>query len=101
MPGKYSFEVDTESLKNSARAIEDYKATFEKSYQAMYSEVEHLRVSWQGASSDTFNTALEEAKSDYDNLAKALEEYIENLNTIASNYEKTESDITSNANGLH
>lgn len=100
MPGKHSFEVDTQLLKDSARAIEGYKQTYEKSYETMYSEVGNLRVSWQGTSSDTFNSALNEAKSDYENLAKALGEYIENLKIIASNYEKTESDITSNANGL-
>ena len=31
MPGKYSFEVDTQLLKDSAKAIEDYKTTYEKS----------------------------------------------------------------------
>lgn len=100
MPGKYSFEVDTQLLKDSAEAIEGYKTTYEKSYETMYSEVENLKVSWKGTSSETFNSALNEAKSDYENLAKALGEYIENLKIIASNYEKTESDITSNANGL-
>ena len=100
MPGKYGFEVDTQLLKDSAKAIEDYKTTYEKSYRTMYDEVDDLHVKWEGTSSDAFNTALNEAKSDYEDLVRALGEYIENLNTIASNYEKTESDITSNANGL-
>ena len=96
----YKFEVDTQRLTNSAGKIEEYKETYESNYKKMYSEVEQMRIRWKGTSSDSFNAALEEARSDYEGLTSALTEYIDKLRRIAKNYETTESSITTSANSL-
>lgn len=86
-----SWSVKTEKLKASAKAVEDKTQLFEKEWKKLYSEVSNLKTKqWNGIASDTFNTKIDNYKSNFENVTKILREYANALAKIADDYEKTE-----------
>ncbi|MFB9324992.1 WXG100 family type VII secretion target [Paenibacillus aurantiacus] len=96
-----AMRVETTTLKKSAEFIEDKTAKYEAEYNKIYTEIENLRVSWSGQSSDALNKQLAGYKNDFQELAKVLKEYAKHLKTTAEKIEKTEESLKNAASKLN
>lgn len=94
------FTANTAEIRKSAQTIEDKTQQYNTEWAKIYTEIENLRVEWEGESSETFNTQLEGYRNDFQELANILNDYAEFLITTATKIEQTEEALKSSASQL-
>ena len=95
-----TYKVETSDLKTSGSALEEKNAQYVTTFGKLYAETTDLKVTWQGQSSDTFNSKVESYRASFEELSKIVTSYIEFLRKAAANYEATEQALTDAANRL-
>lgn len=94
------FDVTPEELESSATKVEGKATEFTKAYNAIYTAVTDLRVSYKGEASDTFNQRIEGYKNDFTAADKALTKYVTFLREYAGDLKRKENDLKSKAASL-
>lgn len=101
MPNASGFTVTTERLDDAAAYIKDKTAQYNTDITKLYSESESLTAgAWKGVASDTFRSKLESYRGDFEELKSMLDKFADVLTKQAKNYDTTETNVTSNAQGL-
>ena len=95
-----TFDVTPEELESSANQIEGKSSEFIKTYQSVYTATTDLRVRYKGEASDTFNTRIEGYRNDFQNVEKALKDYVQFLREYASKMKATENELKGKAGQL-
>lgn len=92
--------VTTEELLKSAELLEEKIGEYRNQYEKMYSEIENLRVSYKGQSSDAFNAKIQEFRSSLEEMNTIINSYISFLRNTSSKYVANEEALVENANNL-
>lgn len=92
--------VDPDKLRTSAKSFEDAKKLVQNRATLMMQLVNGLSSKWQGEASNAYRTKFNKLQGDIQQMMAMIDDYINDLNSIAALYDNTESTNVNNANQL-
>lgn len=93
-------KVEPDKLKSAAQKMDELITNYRATYKSLFDEVDTMATSWKGQDNQAFTTQIKGFQNDFDNMAKAMQEYSEFLKISATNYEKTQQEIVDKARQL-
>lgn len=95
-----TLSVSPEQLNNTAATISDKINNVNNTFSDINQKINGMRAYWEGYVSEDKVNSYNKQSDNINNMIKNLKNYVEELKAISSNYEKTESAITSATNEL-
>jgi len=82
--------VTTAELRSSADQLEQFANSFKTQFQELFQRGRELDDTWDGDANDTFNTQTKSDEPKFEDMYKALTEYVKILRDTADVYDKGE-----------
>lgn len=95
-----SIMVEPERLENTASRIEEANREYDRTYQAIYVEVDKMSASWQGKDNTAFTNQIKSFEDDLRQISMIMRQYADFLRNSARAYRETQDEIYSRANHL-
>jgi WXG100 family type VII secretion target len=95
-----SINVTPEDLKKSANNVDGKIKEYVNLYNKLYGEVQTMAANWKGEANQAYAKQIEGFKTEFENLKKVLENYVEFLHKSAEVYSRTEANIKDGAGKL-
>lgn len=92
--------VEPERLESTASRIEDANRDYDRTYQAIYAEVDKMSSSWQGKDNTAFTSQIKAFEDDLRQISIIMREYADFLRNSARAYRETQDEIYTRANRL-
>jgi len=92
--------VDPAKLEASAQKVDSQAQEYTKLYQQLYSEVDAMGASWQGADNQAYVSQIKGFQDDFQNIVKQLNQYAEFLRQSAKAYRTTQENVKTGAGRL-
>lgn len=88
-------EIDTAQLGGTSSNIEGMVGQMKESVQRLYAELAELNTMWDGPANAAFNDQFQRDSEEMSGICKALDGYVQDLNTARNEYDKCDSDVRS------
>ena len=85
-----STRVTTSELRSSADQLQQFAQSFQSQFEELFQRGKELDDTWDGDANDTFNTQTQGDYPKFEDMYKALTEYIKVLRDTADIYDKGE-----------
>ena len=95
-----SIMVEPERLESTASRIEEANREYDRTYQAIYVEVDKMPASWQGKDNTAFTNQIKSFEDDLRQISMIMRQYADFLRNSARAYRETQDEIYSRANHL-
>lgn len=95
-----SIMVEPERLEQTAASIDDANDEYERTYQAIYAEVDKMSASWQGKDNIAFTNQIKAFEDDLRQISIIMRQYADFLRNSARAYRETQDEIYARANRL-
>ena len=95
-----SIMVEPERLESTAARIEEANREYDRTYQAIYVEVDKMSSSWQGKDNTAFTNQIKSFEDDLRQISMIMRQYADFLRNSARAYRETQDEIYSRANHL-
>ena len=95
-----SIMVEPERLEQTAASIDDANDEYERTYQAIYTEVDKMSASWQGKDNIAFTNQIKAFEDDLRQISIIMRQYADFLRNSARAYRETQDEIYARANRL-
>ena len=95
-----TFKVETTKLLDTANRFQQSASVWNNTISQMINLVNSTGCQWCGTAADTFRRKFQQHNQDRQDIVSLVNEHIDDLLNIASNYERNEENLTGQANGL-
>lgn len=95
-----SIMVEPERLESSALKIEEANRDYDRTYQAIYTEVDKMSSSWKGKDNTAFTNQIKAFEDDLRQISIIMRQYADFLRNSARAYRETQDEIYSRASRL-
>ena len=92
--------VEPERLESSALKIEEANRDYDRTYQAIYTEVDKMSSSWKGKDNTAFTNQIKAFEDDLRQISIIMRQYADFLRNSARAYRETQDEIYSRASRL-
>ena len=92
--------VEPERLESSALKIEEANRDYDRTYQAIYTEVDKMSSSWKGKDNTAFTNQIKTFEDDLRQISIIMRQYADFLRNSARAYRETQDEIYSRASRL-
>lgn len=95
-----SIMVEPDRLETVAGSIETANGEYDRTYQAIYTEVDRMSSSWQGKDNTAFTNQIKAFEDDLRQISIIMSQYADFLRNSARAYRETQDEIYAQANRL-
>lgn len=95
-----TIQVTPELLESTAGRIDGLAADYKTQYDALYSETDAMRSTWQGKDNVAFVDQIAGFKDDFEKMHTLMLNYADFLRKSAKAYRETQDTVTSEARKL-
>lgn len=95
-----SIFVEPERLDSVANNIQDANQEYDRTYQAIYEQVDKMSLSWKGKDNVAFTNQIRSFEDDLRQISTIMRQYADFLHNSARAYRETQDEITAQANHL-
>ena len=95
-----SIMVEPERLESAASSIEEANREYDRTYQAIYVQVDKMSASWQGKDNTAFTNQIKAFEDDLRQISIIMRQYADFLRNSARAYRETQNEIYARANRL-
>ncbi len=95
-----SIVVEPERLENVAMNIEEANQEYDRTYQAIYEQVDKMSASWSGKDNVAFTNQIKTFEDDLRQISIIMRQYADFLHNSARAYRETQDEIYAGANRL-
>ena len=95
-----SIMVEPDKLEMTASGIETANREYDRTYQAIYAEVDKMSMSWQGKDNTAFTNQIKSFENDLKQISIIMRQYADFLHNSARAYRETQDEIYAGANRL-
>ena len=95
-----SIMVEPERLEHAAGNIEEANREYDRTYQAIYVEVDKMSNSWQGKDNIAFTNQIKAFEDDLRQISIIMRQYADFLRNSARAYRETQDEIYTQASRL-
>lgn len=95
-----TIQVTPELLESTAGRIDGLAADYKTQYDALYSETDAMRSTWQGKDNVAFVDQIAGFKDDFEKMHALMLNYADFLRKSAKAYRETQDTVTSEARKL-
>ena len=95
-----SIMVEPERLEATASRIEEANREYDRTYQAIYTKVDKMSVSWEGKDNTAFTNQIKAFEDDLKQISMIMRQYADFLRNSARAYRETQDEIYTRANRL-
>ena len=95
-----SIMVEPERLENVAVTIEEANGEYDRTFRAIYEQVDRLSSSWQGKDNLAFTNQIRSFEDDLRQISLIMRQYAEFLRNSARAYRETQDEICAQAGRL-
>ena len=95
-----SIMVEPDRLDAAASGIEEANRDYDRTYEAIYEEVDRLSASWQGKDNMAFTSQIRAFESDLQQISIIMRQYADFLRNSARAYRETQDEIYTQASRL-
>lgn len=92
--------VDPSRLENTASRVDSNNAEYERTYNALYAEVDKMSASWSGKENTEFTNKIKAYEDDFRQISIVLRQYAEFLRNSARAYRETQDELYNSASRL-
>ena len=92
--------ADPAKMRSYATKVGTEATDFKTNYTTMYKVIDGLKSAWTGKDNQAFANKINEYKSDFEAMYKAIESYKDFLNESAKAYEQAQTEIANAAGRL-
>lgn len=92
--------VEPERLEVAASNIEEANREYDRTYQAIYTQVDKMSSSWQGKDNTAFTNQIKAFEDDLRQISIIMRQYADFLRNSARAYRETQEEIYAQANRL-
>jgi len=92
--------VEPERLDQAASSIEEANHEYDRTYQAIYTQVDKMSASWKGKDNTAFTNQIKAFEDDLRQISIIMRQYADFLRNSARAYRETQDELTSEANRL-
>lgn len=80
-------KVTISEMQDAARKVAQECENYRNAAANMNSAADALGATWEGEAHDKFVSSMQQRKQWYDKMSDIVDQYVQQLNTIAANYE--------------
>lgn len=95
-----SIFVEPERLDSVANNIQDANQEYDRTYQAIYEQVDKMSLSWKGKDNVAFTNQIRSFEDDLRQISTIMRQYADFLHNSARAYRETQDEITAQASHL-
>ena len=95
-----SITVEPSRLENAANRIDQQSADYERTYKAMFSEVEAMGAARQGTDNTAYVSQIKGFQDDFVKMTNLMRQYSEFLKLSAKTYRETQNEVINQARRL-
>lgn len=95
-----SIFVEPERLDSIANNIQDANQEYDRTYQAIYEQVDKMSLSWKGKDNVAFTNQIRSFEDDLRHISTIMRQYADFLRNSARAYRETQDEITAQASHL-
>lgn len=95
-----SIKVEPERLESAAFSIEEANREYDRTYQAIYTQVDKMSSSWQGKDNTAFTNQIKAFEDDLRQISIIMRQYADFLKNTARAYRETQDEVYAQANRL-
>ena len=95
-----SIVVEPERLETVASNIEEANQEYDRTYQAIYEQVDKMSASWTGKDNVAFTNQIKTFEDDLRQISIIMRQYADFLHNSARAYRETQDEIYAGANRL-
>lgn len=95
-----SIFVEPERLDRVANNIQDANQEYDRTYQAIYEQVDKMSLSWKGKDNVAFTNQIRSFEDDLRQISTIMRQYADFLHNSARAYRETQDEITAQASHL-
>ena len=95
-----SIRVEPERLEIAASSIEEANREYDRTYQAIYTQVDKISSSWQGKDNTAFTNQIKAFEDDLRQISIIMRQYADFLKNSARAYRETQDEVYAQANRL-
>ena len=95
-----SITVEPERLETVASNIEEANQEYDRTYQAIYEQVDKMSASWTGKDNVAFTNQIKTFEDDLRQISIIMRQYADFLHNSARAYRETQDEIYAGANRL-
>ena len=92
--------VEPERLDSIANNIQDANQEYDRTYQAIYEQVDKMSLSWKGKDNVAFTNQIRSFENDLRQISIIMRQYADFLHNTARAYRETQDELTNQANQL-
>ena len=92
--------VEPERLDSIANNIQDANQEYDRTYQAIYEQVDKMSMSWKGKDNVAFTNQIRTFENDLRQISIIMRQYADFLHNTARAYRETQDELTTQANQL-
>ena len=92
--------VEPERLDSIANNIQDANQEYDRTYQAIYEQVDKMSLSWKGKDNVAFTNQIRSFENDLRQISIIMRQYADFLHNTARAYRETQDELTTQANQL-
>lgn len=92
--------VEPERLESAANCIEEANAEYDRTYQAIYAQVDKMSSSWKGKDNTAFTNQIRSFEDDLRQISIIMRQYADFLRNSARAYRETQDELYAQANRL-
>jgi WXG100 family type VII secretion target len=95
-----SIMVEPAKLEATANKVDQQAADYERTYKALFSEVEAMGAAWQGADNMAYVSQIKGFMDDFQKMSQLMRQYSEFLKMSAKTYRDTQNEVINQAKRL-
>ena len=95
-----SIMVEPERLEATASRIEEANREYDRTYQAIYVQVDKMSSSWKGKDNTAFTSQIKAFEDDLRQISIIMRQYADFLRNSARAYRETQEEIRSRASSV-
>ena len=92
-----SIMVEPERLDAAASQIEEANRSYDRTYQAIYAQVDKMSASWKGKDNTAFTNQIKAFEDDLRQISIIMRQYADFLRNSARAYRETQDEIYARA----
>jgi Uncharacterized protein conserved in bacteria len=92
--------VDPSKLEKSGNKMREQAAEYGRLYLTLFTLVDNLSSEWKGEDNEAFSKRILDFKNDLDTMKANLDKYADFLNSSATLYKNTQTNVVNTAKGL-
>ena len=95
-----TIKVEPERLESAASSIEEANREYDRTYQAIYTQVDKMSSSWQGKDNTAFTNQIKAFEDDLRQISIIMRQYADFLRNTARAYREAQEEVCAQASRL-